>query len=288
VPPWIGSATADVEVRYVFTAPTPMAATLALAWSTTTTGNGNAQLVVDVHDDGSIDAVGGGVLPVSLGPSPLVVRVRGRVAASGGTTTAAAVRSLCNQMRSVRAAAATVRGRAGLHGLLLNAGIVHPPRHRQTTADGHEIVFATNALGHYALAGELRKHFATENKVTIHEVALSDQNGPRVLRDDGCSSYLDGVASPRASVGIPPGGTVSVLCRTVDYYDRGDIDLLAIDTEGSEWPVISGLVSRPWLICVEMGWQHYVNPHADEIRQWMAWQGYRLAETDGQDEVYVR
>jgi hypothetical protein len=87
VPPWIGSATADVEVRYVFTAPTPMAATLALAWSTTTTGNGNAQLVVDVHDDGSIDAVGGGVLPVSLGPSPLVVRVRGRVAASGGTTT---------------------------------------------------------------------------------------------------------------------------------------------------------------------------------------------------------
>ena len=60
-----------------------------------------------------------------------------------------------SNLGSVRAAAATVRGRAGLHGLLLNAGIVHPPRHRQTTADGHEVVFATNALGHYALAGEL-------------------------------------------------------------------------------------------------------------------------------------
>lgn len=87
VPPWIGSATAEVEVRYVFTSPTPMAATLVLGWSTATTGNGNAQLAVDVHDDGSIDAAGGGTLSVSLGPSPLVVRVRGRVAASGGTTT---------------------------------------------------------------------------------------------------------------------------------------------------------------------------------------------------------
>jgi FkbM family methyltransferase len=141
---------------------------------------------------------------------------------------------------------------------------------------------------HPYFAGELRKHFAADKKVTIHEVALGDQNGPRVLRDDGCSSYLDGVASPRASIGVEPGGTVGVLCRTVDYYDRGDIDLLAIDTEGSEWPVIQGLISRPRLICVEMGWQHYRNPHADEIRAWMAAQGYRMLETDGQDEVYVR
>ncbi|MFT4215480.1 MAG: SDR family NAD(P)-dependent oxidoreductase [Microbacterium sp.] len=59
-----------------------------------------------------------------------------------------------SNLGSVRAAAATVRGRAGLHGLLLNAGVVHPPRERETR-DGHEVVFATNALGHYALAGEL-------------------------------------------------------------------------------------------------------------------------------------
>ena len=60
-----------------------------------------------------------------------------------------------SNLGSVRAAAATARGRTGLHGLLLNAGIVHPPRQREVTRDGHEIVFATNALGHYALAGEL-------------------------------------------------------------------------------------------------------------------------------------
>lgn len=60
-----------------------------------------------------------------------------------------------SNLGSIRAAAATARGRTGLDGLLLNAGIVHPPKSRETTHDGHELVFATNVLGHYALAGEL-------------------------------------------------------------------------------------------------------------------------------------
>jgi NAD(P)-dependent dehydrogenase (short-subunit alcohol dehydrogenase family) len=60
-----------------------------------------------------------------------------------------------SNLGSVRAAAATVRGRGALDGVLLNAGIVHPPKQRQQTPDGNELVFATNALGHYALGGEL-------------------------------------------------------------------------------------------------------------------------------------
>ncbi|MGN6219120.1 MAG: SDR family NAD(P)-dependent oxidoreductase [Microbacterium sp.] len=60
-----------------------------------------------------------------------------------------------SNLGSVRSAAASVRGRGGLDGVLLNAGIVHAPKVRETTIDGHEVVFATNALGHFALAGEL-------------------------------------------------------------------------------------------------------------------------------------
>ncbi|QKJ20809.1 SDR family NAD(P)-dependent oxidoreductase [Microbacterium hominis] len=56
---------------------------------------------------------------------------------------------------SVRAAAASIRSRKKLDGLLLNAGIVHPPKERTTSPEGHEIVFATNVLGHFALAAEL-------------------------------------------------------------------------------------------------------------------------------------
>ena len=60
-----------------------------------------------------------------------------------------------SNLGSVRAAAATIAARGPLDGVLLNAGIVHPPKKRQTTADRHEVVFATNVLGHFALAGVL-------------------------------------------------------------------------------------------------------------------------------------
>lgn len=64
-----------------------------------------------------------------------------------------------SKLGSVRAAAATARARGQLHGLLLNAGVVHAPRARQTV-DGNETVFATNVLGHFALAGELLQPLA--------------------------------------------------------------------------------------------------------------------------------
>lgn len=55
---------------------------------------------------------------------------------------------------SIRSAAATLRSRGRLDGVLLNAGMVHPPKDREM-ADGHELVLQTNVLGHFALAGEL-------------------------------------------------------------------------------------------------------------------------------------
>jgi NAD(P)-dependent dehydrogenase (short-subunit alcohol dehydrogenase family) len=60
-----------------------------------------------------------------------------------------------SNLGSVRAAAATARARGRIDGLLLNAGIVHAPRTRETTYGGNEVVFATNVLGHFALAGAL-------------------------------------------------------------------------------------------------------------------------------------
>ncbi|WP_040167231.1 SDR family NAD(P)-dependent oxidoreductase [Microbacterium gorillae] len=55
---------------------------------------------------------------------------------------------------SIRSAAATLRSRDRLDGVILNAGLVHPPQRRQS-AEGHELVLQTNVLGHFALAGEL-------------------------------------------------------------------------------------------------------------------------------------
>jgi NAD(P)-dependent dehydrogenase (short-subunit alcohol dehydrogenase family) len=78
-----------------------------------------------------------------------------RVVDAGGRGTVETLLLDTSNLGSVRAAAASVRGRGGLDGLILNAGNVHPPKKRETTVDGNEVVLATNVLGHFALAGAL-------------------------------------------------------------------------------------------------------------------------------------
>lgn len=61
-----------------------------------------------------------------------------------------------SDLQSVREASETLRALPRLDGLILNAGIVHPPADRRVSLDGNELVFATNFLGHFALtAGTL-------------------------------------------------------------------------------------------------------------------------------------
>jgi NAD(P)-dependent dehydrogenase (short-subunit alcohol dehydrogenase family) len=56
-----------------------------------------------------------------------------------------------SDLASVRAAAEQLLTLPRLDGLILNAGMVHPPRTRELSVDGHELVLATNHLGHFAL-----------------------------------------------------------------------------------------------------------------------------------------
>jgi len=83
-----------------------------------------------------------------------------------------------SNLGSVRAAAATARVRGRLDGVLLNAGIVHPPKEREQTQDGNELVFATNALGHYALAGELLTTLAAASGRLVWLGSLSTTISP--------------------------------------------------------------------------------------------------------------
>ena len=88
-----------------------------------------------------------------------------------------------SNLGSVRAAAATARSHQGLHGVLLNAGIVHPPKQRQVTSQGHELVFATSALGHYALAGELLLSLAAARGRLVWRGSLSMTVSPMEVID---------------------------------------------------------------------------------------------------------
>ena len=78
-----------------------------------------------------------------------VAVIRGRVPGASVSTMALDVADLA----SVRRAAERMLDLPQLHGLILNAGIVHPPTDRSVSLDGTELVLATNYTGHFLLTG---------------------------------------------------------------------------------------------------------------------------------------
>ncbi len=73
--------------------------------------------------------------------------IRGRVPGASVSTVPLDVADLA----SVRRAGEALLELPAIDGLILNAGIVHPPRRREVSVDGNELVLATNYLGHFAL-----------------------------------------------------------------------------------------------------------------------------------------
>jgi len=78
-----------------------------------------------------------------------VTAIRGRVPGASVSTLTLDVSDLA----SVRSAAERMLELPRLHGLILNAGIVHPPTDRAVSLDGIELVLATNYTGHALLTG---------------------------------------------------------------------------------------------------------------------------------------
>lgn len=81
--------------------------------------------------------------------------IRARCAAAGVPVFIDVIALDTSDSASVAAAASRLARLERLDIVVANAGIVHPPRHRQVTADGNELVLATNVLGHFALLAGL-------------------------------------------------------------------------------------------------------------------------------------
>ncbi|MFK7912805.1 MAG: oxidoreductase [Pseudomonadales bacterium] len=79
-------------------------------------------------------------------------------------------------LASVQAAAKTVNRQEDLDVLVNNAGVMAPPR--QTTADGFELQFGVNHLGHFALTGRLLPKLINRPGARIVTVSsLAHRNG---------------------------------------------------------------------------------------------------------------
>lgn len=81
---------------------------------------------------------------------------------------------------------------------------------------------------------------------------------------------------------------LKVECKRFDEIDDGTIDLLSIDTEGSEWFVLKHMVSRPKVISIEMKSKHYVNPNYELITEWLKSNDYEKWYKDRSDMVFVK
>ncbi|MGN6126827.1 MAG: SDR family NAD(P)-dependent oxidoreductase [Humibacter sp.] len=77
--------------------------------------------------------------------------IRARSAADGVTASTEVLLLDTSSRASVAAAASNLADRDRIDIVVANAGAVHPPRTRETTVDGDELVLGTNVLGHFAL-----------------------------------------------------------------------------------------------------------------------------------------
>ncbi len=128
--------------------------------------------------------------------------------------------------------------------------------------------------------------------VTLHQLAAFDFTGTLDLSQRDASTFVSQLESSPAIVNdgyvVSDADQFTVQCTTFDKLDDGSIDLISIDTEGSEWYVLKYMLSRPDVISIETHGAAYRNPHLGDIEEWMATNDYRLFYMDKTDSVYVR
>lgn len=137
----------------------------------------------------------------------------------------------------------------------------------------------------------IKSEFGDKSNVTLHEIALCDFNGKVELCKRQSSTFVSSLSSSPALINdncdIQKSDKFTVDARLFSEIDDGSIDLISIDTEGSEWFVIKNMKSRPTVISIETHGGMYVNPYIGNLLQWMQENNYTLWYKDKSDSVFV-
>ena len=138
----------------------------------------------------------------------------------------------------------------------------------------------------------IREFFRDYNNVKLLPYAVYEYHGVLELVQRNASTFVSTLPYSPAQINdnydIRKEDTFTVECRKFDELDDGSIDLLSVDTEGSEWYVLKYIKSRPLVISVETHGKSYVNPFFKEITGWMAANGYERWWMDKTDTVYYK
>ncbi len=96
-------------------------------------------------------------------------------------------------LESVAALGETLRAEgAPIHRLINNAGVMTPPE-RQSTADGFELQFGTNHLGHFALVGQLMPLLRAGNARATSQISIAANQGAMNWDDPNWERSYDGM-----------------------------------------------------------------------------------------------
>ena len=124
--------------------------------------------------------------------------------------------------------------------------------------------------------------------------AVSDYNGTMVLCMAGPSTFSAALESTPAinHDGFQKEGEgvkkLEVECRDFADLDPGDYDLVTMDIEGGEFPVLSRMKSRPRVLAIETQSRDYVNPQLGAITDWLVRESYKVWFRNDTDTVFVR
>lgn len=116
----------------------------------------------------------------------------------------------------------------------------------------------------------------------VRQVAIAREYGTANLRKLHGSSYIKGIPWAPAFDAFPAkarkAGKVPVATVPFSVVDDGEIDLLNLDCEGSEWFVLEKMTSRPRILQIELYAKH---GHHSEISGWLEANGYQVAKRWG-------
>ncbi len=137
----------------------------------------------------------------------------------------------------------------------------------------------------------IKTAFTDNTNVSLHEVALCDFNGTVELYKRESSTFVSLLPSSPAivndSADLQATDKFTATAVLFTEIDDGTIDLISVDTEGSEWFVIKNMRSRPTVISIETHGGIYVNPYQNELLDWMHNNNYILWYKDKSDSVFV-
>jgi FkbM family methyltransferase len=142
-------------------------------------------------------------------------------------------------------------------------------------------LFEPNPISFQGIENRLSK----ESNFKLYNFALGSEDKKANFYLARGSSFIEDVISPEIA-GNPNAKEqkekIVIDIKDIKNYDKGDIDILLIDTEGSEYDIIKSLISRPQKIIVEMYsfGVKYKNPFYDQIIEWMKLNHYKTTHED--------